>query len=1012
MSVPRLLALLATSIEQVTSIGGADRNRGRCAWGDGDISATQALDCRNQSLAAEADSSSGLRIRSLRRAYNILLFGGPSHAEIIAQATLEDENNTTSDGAATDGWNGLATTGHNNSGNSSSSYNDALASVSASVSAVSLELRRSRRFDPANALEGLIEDFLVVSSDHGGEGQAEGIGDATSAARVLKLLMALRGEGGQAQNADDWELVGGHGRRVLERLYNRSGEKTQRPDHHHHHHQQRKNATTASLPVAMFFRGGQRVCEGPLRPSCQLPEEGSTLPPKVPQMPSLDSVTTAPDLQRQQQQQQRYILPDDCVLHGDSTATATAAYAIPSSAAAAAHSGLGTMERMPWFTDAEFVSERGIPDMTKGSSLDKCLEAMATAPLSPAGWTRPHSDKPMPPFFRSACGSGGPPAAPAAAVAEAVGMGKESRRDRAEASAKLAARHDVRSGAPGVCGGLDLCGALSQARVDARSPAVRELRLALSFPDIVEGHPTDLLEAVQHHQPARLIDRPVEVPLNIARQQSLRRSPRLSGEKRASGSWPINVLEPPSGGHTGGYLMGVVAHSCSTRGSAATLALEPVGWERTEADWNDPSFPKWALACAPLATAEGGRPGSDRAYELCYREHFEGVGLGGYSEEPPAAATEAEVASKALAVLQGVPSENFWYDEKHARMRVSGLPDDEATRSGGENVTGKGVASSALPPRVPGLSHDALLSLLKEFARAGTWYRRVEEFASRLVDRSSKLGQVAHALGVELRRQLTAIQSALLGMTTELSGLGWNSDPDPRCGSSARDASHTSRCCSLTGVLVRTTQLRRAAGALAEICGLMEEDLGISGGVKVVLAAFPRGASLLTYLYKAAEVRVASKPGGGEGREEGADTYVGAVMEDKESALALLSCSAAPYLTMLGQWLWSGEMRAEEDPYEEFPLRCRERLEDSACTVVYGRSGDPGDPQAVKEAWMEDGGGSFMTLAFSENEGAGVPCFLEGGVLAAAARAGKLLRMLKVIFVVQCLCKPFEYIYM
>ena len=113
------------------------------------------------------------------------------------------------------------------------------------------------------------------------------------------------------------------------------------------------------------------------------------------------------------------------------------------------------------------------------------------------------------------------------------------------------------------------------------------------------------------------------------------------------------------------------------------------------------------------------------------------------------------------------------------------------------------------------------------------------------------------------------------------------------------------------------------------------------------------------------------------------------VLGDKDSVLALLSCAAAPYLMMLGRWLWSGELLAEDDPHDEFPLRCRE-------TLAGGARGSGEDGRKEKEPWLEDGGGSFMTLAFHENESAGVPCFLDDGVLAAAARAGKLLRMLKV----------------
>lgn len=378
---------------------------------------------------------------------------------------------------------------------------------------------------------------------------------------------------------------------------------------------------------------------------------------------------------------------------------------------------------------------------------------------------------------------------------------------------------------------------------------------------------------------------------------------------------------------------------------------------------------------------------------MCYREHFGGVGLRGFLEaEPPAATAEAEVARRALAALQGVPSENFWYDESLARMRVLGHreddDDDDEARPGSEKTT-KERLPLPLPPRVAGLSPGALSSLLKEFARAGTWYRRVEEFASCLVDRSCSPGQVAHAFGVELRRQLTAIHSALLVVTTEFAGLGW--DDPALCSGGLRDAPPIRCRCSLAGVLVRTTRLRRALGALAEVCGLFEEDLGVLGGVRAVFREFPRGASLLSYLYHAAEIRVASRPEKGEVAE--GEGVLGTVMGDKDSALALLSSAAAPYLVMLGRWLWSGEMRAEDDPFEEFPLRCRERLVGGPCPSTCARASGP---KAPKDPWIEDGGGSFMAFAFSENNGAGVPCFLEGGVLAAAARAGKLLRMLKV----------------
>eukprot|EP00752_Nemacystus_decipiens_P001949 g1876.t1 len=866
LSVPRLLALLASAIEKAAQ---DCHNGGRATWGH-DIAPQNRRD-----TSRAADSSSVLRIRDLRRVYNILLFGGPSHNEIIAQAAAEDRH---SDSAAME--------------DDSSSSHDALSTISATISVVSLELRSSRRYDPANALEGLVDELVELS------------------------------EG-------------------LERRHEAEMRRTRSPD-------------------AVSCRQGQQ--------------------------------------QQQQQQQQQYLLPDDCVLHGDSTATAT-------------HRSLGKAEPIPWFTDAEFASERSLPDTSKGASLDRCLKSMSTAPLSPAAWTRlddnaaASGDSTGAPSFWT--GSGGSPAARKVASGASEGGG---------GSLAEAAGH---GGTPLARGGLDLCGALSQARVDEGSPIVRELRLALSFPDLEEDRPKDLLEAAQLHEregstgdpagsgrnnvsaapgsstsaagvypPFLSIGRTPKVagPPSGAFTENLRRLPRLSTGRRPSGLGPEDRLAPAwgvvPGGHPEGNILGL-----PPRAFFPAREMEPVGWERTEAEWNDPSFPKWALACAPLVTAEGGGSDSNRAFELCYREHFGGVGLGDFlgANSLEAAPTEAEVARRALAVLQGVPSENFWYDESGACMRVFGHREDDQKAS-----HGSGNTSLPLPPqpRVAGLSPGALASLLKEFAKAGTWYRRVEEFASYLVGRSPSSSQVAHAFGVELRRQLSAIHSALLGVTTELVGLGW-SEPDLHSGG-GRHAPPARRGCSLARVLVRTARLRRAVGALAEVCGLYQEDLRVLGGVRAVFKEFPRGASLLSLLYKAAEVRLASRAeerGGVEG--EGA---FGTVMGEKDSALALLSSATAPYLAMLGRWLWSGEIRAEDDPFEEFPLRCRERVAGGVCPTRYNRGGGP---KAAKEPWIEDGGGSFMTLAFSESRGAGVPCFLEGGVLAAAARAGKLLHMLK-----------------
>ncbi|CAM9193558.1 unnamed protein product [Laminaria digitata] len=605
--------------------------------------------------------------------------------------------------------------------------------------------------------------------------------------------------------------------------------------------------------------------------------------------------------------------------------------------------------------------------MSEPTSLNRYLQATTSAPLSPTAWTRLLHDGGEKKLASSSANgdSNGARALPVVA-GEA---GKDSPH-LAEASGR---------GRVDACA-IDLCGALSRTRLDPRSPGVRELRVELSFPDLLDDRPTDLLAEARQRlsestDPAKSRG---DGSGGRGGKSSAKDRAGMPGLSRRPGSLPSEPFAPPRR-HTGDHNQrtGVTAHA------AAALELGSVGWEQTEAGWNDPSVPKWALASAPLATAEGG-PGSG-AFEVCYREHFGGGATGLEEEVPPTA--EADVVDRALSVLQGVPSETFWYDNNKACMRVSGCGEDEKARLGVEKV--------ALAPRVVGLSPGALLSLLGEFAEAGTWFRRVEEFAIRLLDRSAATGQVAQAFGIELRRQLTVLQSAILGVTAEISGLGCNASKGAFIDSTMHERRDeagyelpppSAKCCSLMGVLVRTAALRRAAEALAEVCGLCSKELDAVAGVRTVMEAFPRGASLLTYLYNAGEVRAALKPGGAK-----ESTGMGGVMGDKDSVLALLSCAAAPYLVMLGRWLWSGELLVEDDPHEEFPLRCREAL-------TGGAGGSSEDSRKEKEPWMEDGGGSFMTLAFRENESAGVPCFLDGGVLAAAARAGKLLRLLKVSF--------------
>lgn len=920
--VPVLLALLASSIEQ----------EGRAApLCEEDAAAHEALSRRNGTTAY-----STLRIRGLRRSYNILLFGGPSHDEIVEQAALEDSSSASAgevpppEAKLVRDLSGATPAGAGKDDDD----DGALALISSSVSAALLELRRARRFDPANALEGLVDQLIAR---HGAQG-------TSSVAHVLRLFAEVRRgkDGGRARDADDWEVIGGHGRRVLEALYISGGDKPLGVTCPYTKGEV-SAATTANLAVPAFFRhrGGRDGQPGPghtqAAPSLEFGDAVAETTPK----------TTAPG--------ERYLLPNDCVLHGDS--------------AAASSSGFGS-ERMPWFKDSAFSSARGIPDLSERSSLDRYLEAMAIAPLSPTAWTKICGEAGGENLTSSLAkrGSGGDPAVPAArggtvtAGGSRVGHGLGHR-------------------------DLDLCGALSQARVDARSPMVRELRLALSFPDLTEGSPPDLLKAVQVQL------RGPSDPTNGGGGGGF-----VGGEDlrpTAHGDFPFGLqparpgIAPSSCGskrqqylpaRSRGRLESVSKEgfappwdcsSCDRRtdngiqDDQAGVRLDPVGWEQAEGDWKDPSVPKWALASAPLATGEGG-PGS-ATFELCYRDHF-GGGRAERVLSQSATADEAEMVRNALAAVQGIPSGCFWHDVKHACMRVSGFRAVQAEQADDEGQERE-------LRRVPGLSRRTLASMLEDFARAGTWYRRVEEFALCAVDRSAAVGQVAQAFGVELRRQLTVISAAILAVAADFT-----------CQSKDGIGRERDTPCSLTDVLIRTAELRRALLSLAEVCGLADEKLEAVAGVRDVFMAFPRGASLLTYIYRTAELRAASS-------RPGRVVALGAraaVTGDRDSVLALLRTSAAPYLAMLGRWLWSGEMWVEDDPCEEFPLRCRARDVGSA------RVGAGGGGKMKGEPWMEDGGGSFLSLAFCENETAGIPCFLEGGVLTAAARAGKLLRMLKV----------------
>ena len=972
-SVPHLLGLLSSAI--------------------GESEKAAALCCRDTRVpggdSRELRECSGRNIRALRRTYNILLFGGPSHEEIIEQAALEDQCITSScnklslEGAA-------AIPGDHPIMPAVSDQNDTLSNILASISAASFELRQKRRFDLANALEGLI-DHLALR--HGQQGVASIDG-------LLRLFTELRKYRPECRDVDDWEIIGPCGRRVLQRLYNSSGCDRATGEGALCWTGTRNSPTSrlaggsaiARQPIASFFRYRHvGDCERRLGytgiPIGLVPEgDGENLADTPP--PS-SFLTPAPN---------RFFLPNDCVLHEDSaiaqSSASTSAFATHSGAAEKIHPGY---ERIPWFTASEFSSERGVPDLGQRSALNGYLETVAAAPLSPSAWTMYESQGGAG-GGRAASSSatfssgGGPPAVPA--MVESTANIVEDN----EAAVRLDKGGGRRYGElTGNGHDLDLYGALCRAHVDARSSAVRELRVPLSFPDLEDDCAPNLLKAAQtrllgpthpmscetsdgkrndrdqtvyFHQAATAGTK-VDLPHNGSRQHD--QVPTLQY------GWPKNV--PVGGIGPARYSVGSDVEADKNVGLSISdeRGMHPVGWEQAEANWNDPVVPKWALESPPLLTGEGGP--CREAFELCYREHY-GIRVKLPEEDLSTTMDEAVMVHRVLAALQGLPSKSFRCDAEHTCVRVSGLRRGlESQRPSAEKAWGEDILQ-----RVPGLSHDAFLSLLEEFAFAGTWYYRVDEFATRLSDRSAAVGQVAQAFGLELRRQLTTLQAEILGMSAELTHSEWvaakrANDDGSTCQRADRiiNEKHCAAAtsCTLTAVLIRTIEVRRALRGLAEICGLAGEELKSEKGVGGLVETFPRGAPLLTYLYRTAETRAASRPRIGCGHERQRT-----VRGERESALALLKSAAAPYLEMLRRWIWTGELWEKDDTFGEFLLRCQ----------APGGRCDDGRP------WMEDGGGSFMSLAFCENEAAGVPCFLEGGVLVAAARAGKLLRMLKVRF--------------
>lgn len=945
-SVPHLLALLASAV------GGAEKAAEPSCWDSTPVNlGVSAANLGPVSGSNGPGECTARNIRALRRAYNIILFGGPTHEDIVKQAALEDQQITPSN-TLLDGVRSAC----------ESNGDDTLSNIHANVSVMSLELRQQRRFDPANALEGLVDLLVLRHGDHG----------VASIGRLLKLFAKLREHRVQSEDLEDWEIIGPCGRQILQGLYNGTYGKNQRT------WRVDGRNITSSYPLASFFRyrhpGEGEQWLGHTDVALFSEDDREILDT------TRLSLLATPAANR-------YLLPNDCILHSDSTF---------------AQSSPGN-DGMLWYSAAEFSSERGLPDLGQKSGLGRYLEAVATAPISATDWTtrgmRGNSGGGRAvSSFPAWATAGGAPAISAMGNNTSDDLETKEATGRGEGGNERGCGQETEQDHDN-----DIVGVLCGVNPDVYSSATRELRLVLSFPDL-DNDPPDLLKEAQ----ARLVGstRPSDGRANSGKhngQNQMTRFHQLPTTETTTNQLPLRLqhqgtdstppVECPANSSIGGAApawdsaVGDLDEESTVVGEILKKhRLDPVGWEQAESEWNDPAVPKWVMESTPLVTEEGGS--GCEAFELCYLGRFDVGTEWATGEGSSAMMDEAVMIHRALAALQGISSEIFQYDTANAFVRVLGLRRGIVSQ---QQNSDEGVREG-LVPRVPGLSRRALLSVLEEFALAGTWYQRVDEFGARLSDRCASLGQVAQAFGVELRRQLTLLQAEILGVSVEFARTNRDAvesavEGDITCqwkrGIDDRNGSPVVTSRTLTGALIRTIEVRRALRGLAEICGLAEKELRAEGGARGVVETFPRGATLLTYLYRVAETRTASRPGVEGGHESTT------VMGDRESALALLRSAMTPYLKMLGQWLWYGELREKDDPFGEFPWHCHEV------------AGDPlghGDGSKRKERWIEDGGDSFMSLAFSHNEVSGVPCFLEGRTLEAAARAGKLMRMLKVRF--------------
>ncbi|XP_014380087.1 gamma-tubulin complex component 6 [Alligator sinensis] len=173
---------------------------------------------------------------------------------------------------------------------------------------------------------------------------------------------------------------------------------------------------------------------------------------------------------------------------------------------------------------------------------------------------------------------------------------------------------------------------------------------------------------------------------------------------------------------------------------------------------------------------------------------------------------------------------------------------------------------------VSGTSPESMNNLLSEVAEYGTYYTRLSRFSLQpILDSSYKRGLVFQAFTSGLRKYLQYYRACVLSTPSTL---------------------------SLLTISFLFRKLGRQLRYLAELCGIGNAALGISGGAS---ASFPMGVKLLSYLYKEALDNCSN--------------------EHYPVLLSLLKTSCEPYTRFIYDWVYSGVFR---DVYGEFMIQVNE----------------------------------------------------------------------------------------